>query len=91
MRNLSLTPEEIMQGQKRLDELNETPQSFSNERNLQKNNTRMAGQMGERALTLMSNPMEAEMTTRWMDMFAQSNEGMQFNQAKMDRNAMGLV
>ena len=44
---------------------------------------RKAGQEGERAIEMMTNPEEAERTARWMRMFGMTNEGMQFNQAKM--------
>ena len=53
-----------------------------------RNKTRMAGQMGERALALMNDPAVAQATDTWMGMFDQSNEGMQFNQAKQQTAAM---
>ena len=44
---------------------------------------RMAGQEGARAMEMMTNPEEANRTANWMRMFGMTNEGMQFNQAKM--------
>jgi hypothetical protein len=43
----------------------------------------MAGQMGERIRDLMTNPQEVARTQQWMGQFGMSNEGMQFNQARM--------
>ena len=45
---------------------------------------RMAGQFGHRALEYMEDPMEQERTDTWMDLFGQSNEGAEFNQAKIN-------
>ena len=45
--------------------------------------SRMAGQMGARIMDLMTNPVEVQRTQNWMSQFGMSNEGMQFNQAKM--------
>ncbi len=44
---------------------------------------RMAGQMGSRLLEYLQNPIEKQRTDQWEQRFALSNEGMQFNQAKM--------
>lgn len=44
---------------------------------------RMAGPVGARALQLISDPEEARRTAVWLQKFAFSNQGMQFNQAKM--------
>ena len=45
--------------------------------------SRMAGDVGARALQLMNDPQEAKRTENWMQSFGMSNEGLQFNQAKM--------
>ena len=45
---------------------------------------RMAGQFGHRALEYMNDPAEQSRTDAWMDMFGMSNQGMEFNQAKMN-------
>ena len=44
---------------------------------------RMAGQMGNRVMEYMNDPAERARTESWMSMFGLSNEGMQFNQAKI--------
>lgn len=44
---------------------------------------RMAGQVGERVVSLMNDPNEAARTQQWMGRFGMSNEGFQFNQARM--------
>tara|TARA_X000001388_G_scaffold1415_1_gene1473 strand:- start:1779 stop:2111 length:333 start_codon:yes stop_codon:yes gene_type:complete len=49
------------------------------------NQTRMAGQMGARALELMSNPAAMQNVSNWMNQFGQSNQGAQFNMAKMQQ------
>lgn len=44
---------------------------------------RMAGPVGARAMRLMNDPAEQERVGRWMASFAMSNQGMEFNQARM--------
>ena len=44
---------------------------------------RMAGPAGLRALELMNNPEAMQATNDWMGMFSQSNQGMEFNEARM--------
>ena len=39
--------------------------------------------MGNRIMEYLNNPDEKERTDSWMAMFELSNEGQQFNQAKM--------
>ena len=43
----------------------------------------MAGQVGNRLMEYMTNPEEKARTDNWMATFELSNEGRQFNQAKM--------
>ena len=45
---------------------------------------RMAGQMGNRVMEYMNDPAERARTDSWMSMFGLSNQGMQFNQAKIN-------
>ena len=45
--------------------------------------SRMAGQIGQRVIDLMTNPEEQKRTQNWMQQFGMTNEGMQFNQARM--------
>jgi len=44
----------------------------------------MAGQMGHRIMEYMNDPAEQSRTDSWMEMFGLSNQGMQFNQAKIN-------
>ena len=71
------TRNELRQGAALKAEKEETPQTFHG------NKKRMAGEMGEFALKMMSDPAAIQQNKMWMDAFSQSNEGMQFNQAKM--------
>ena len=45
---------------------------------------RMAGELPRRLKEYMNDPAEQARTDMWMDMFGLSNEGMQFNQAKIN-------
>ena len=47
--------------------------------------TRMAGEKGARALELMQNPNARLDVDNWMASFGQSNQGAEFNQAKMEQ------
>ena len=87
---MNYSQQDIMQGSRMKDEANETPSSFSTMDGASKHSasdsfgrSRMAGPVGERALELMRDPMEAKRTMGWMKQFGMSNEGFQFNQAKM--------
>ena len=80
-------PEDIQQGMERKLKAEENPTSFptiagAREKTDPKSNdkTRMAG---ERVMQLMRDPVESQRTMNWMTQFNLSNEGMQFNQAKM--------
>ena len=50
---------------------------------LDKPKQRMAGEMGHRIMEYMNDPAERSRTDSWMDMFGMSNQGTQFNQAKI--------
>ena len=47
------------------------------------NTVRKAGPGGVHAINLMNNPEAIAATENWMNLFGQSNAGMEFNQAKM--------
>ena len=51
---------------------------------LDKPKQRMSGQMGHRIMEYMNDPAEQARTDSWMDMFGLSNQGMSFNQAKIN-------
>ena len=83
----------VTQGRANQAKAEEQPNSFAVENgvpvitqmsSLDKPKQRMAGQFGHRALEYMNDPEEQERINAWMDMFGQSNEGMQFNQAKIN-------
>lgn len=81
-------PKTLQHGNRVRDELKQTPATFATDSGVAKfvpeKGKRMAGgPIGQRALELMNDPEAAEATKQWMELFAQSNEGMQFNQAKM--------
>ena len=50
--------------------------------------TRMAGDVGGFALALMTNPQMAKNVGSWMQQFGDSNQGLQFNQARMIKAQM---
>ena len=84
--------ETLVQGRMNQSKAKETPNAFAiengaaqvNETNtLDAGNPRMAGTEGARALRLRNDPEEAARTMRWMDAFGLSNQGMEWNQAKM--------
>lgn len=82
----------IKQGQANQAASAETPEAFGTidgavvpreGPELSSSNQRMAGIAGARALSLMNNPVEMMRTAKWMDQFGASNQGVQWNQAKM--------
>lgn len=79
----------ILHGNQSQQDRKETSTSFSSPGRLDapRNRTRMAGEMGARALELLGNPEEAKRTSEFMELFADTNEGTQFNQAKMMKAA----
>ena len=70
-------PSVLQNGTRIRREREETPQTFEGDR------PRMAGDRGEFALEIVSNPQAAASIGQWNDQFNQSNEGFEFNQAKM--------
>ena len=56
---------------------------------LGKDPIRMAGHSGAFALRMMQDPVFAQNIAGWNQMFAQSNQGMEFNQAKIQMGGMG--
>lgn len=87
--------ETIRQGRQNQLEANETPSSFMVENGVaisedtgdlafKSRSNRMAGQVGARALQLMNDPKELNRTAQWMQAFGQSNQGAEWNMAKMN-------
>lgn len=78
----------ILEGNQRQRDRMETPTSFTNPGTMERGGkTRMAGEMGARALELMNNPAEQQRANDWMELFSDSNEGAAFNTAKMNKAA----
>ena len=82
----------LLNGRLNQKKAEETPTTFASDQGVNKaetggrldvQNQRMAGQEGARFVQMMLDPAEQARTKRWMDSFGRSNEGMQFNQAKM--------
>ena len=86
---MKYSQQDLRQGMILRQEAQETPSSFGMSDGAAQNTegqapkSRMAGQMGQRVLDLMNNPQEAARTQNWMQQFGMSNEGFQFNQARM--------
>jgi hypothetical protein len=89
---MNFSKESIQQGRANQDQSAETPETFARldgaaqpreGAELSKTNSRMAGEMGARALELMNNPNEQARVQGWMSRFGMTNQGMQWNQAKM--------
>jgi len=83
---------DIQNGIQNQQRARETPNSFAelngatsvnNDGDLAKENSRMAGPVGARALELMRNPEERARTGNWMQAFSTSNQGTEWNAAKM--------
>ena len=93
---MEFNAQQIAQGRANQRDAEETPQSFLRENGVTRTqdtgdlsnrvrNQRMAGQVGSRALELMNNPEEMQRTADWMNAFADSNQGAEWNMAKMNR------
>ncbi len=89
---MNFTRADIRQGALNQAASQETPESFATidgasapreSGDLDAGNRRMAGKMGARALDMINNPVEQQRTMNWMGKFGMSNQGMQWNQAKM--------
>lgn len=90
--NFNYEPNDIASGMIRKGMAEETPNVFAERQgaaqvtpstNLDMSSQRMAGPMGARALQLMNDPEEQARTAGWMEQFGMSNQGFEFNQAKM--------
>lgn len=87
---MNYSSQDLQQGLKLKRQSEETPTTFgTNEGAVERTESagfgksRMAGETGARIVQLMNDPVEAQRTMNWMSQFGLSNEGMQFNQAKM--------
>ena len=90
--NYKYSKNSLIQGERYRREMEENPATFAlynGEVNplepddlQQKSSSRKAGQMGQRALQLMTDPEAAQRTDEWMNQFGQSNQGSEFNRSK---------
>jgi len=87
---MNYSPQDLQQGLRLKKQSEETPSSFgTNEGAIDRSESagfgksRMAGEVGARVVQLMNDPVESQRTMNWMSQFGLTNEGMQFNQAKM--------
>ena len=91
---MNYTPELIKMGRVNTRKSKETPNSFAMQDGAsavqetapldRTSQDRMAGGMGARAMKLMNDPAEQDRVNGWMEAFGLSNQGMEFNQAKMN-------
>ena len=90
--NFDYSDANVVQGRANQNMAKERPATFATDSGadnvrqtarLDKPKQRMAGQMGNRIMEYLNNPAEKDRTDAWMSMFELSNEGQQFNQAKM--------
>ena len=88
---MDFSRESLRMGLKNQEAAEETPDSFAtmdgadvvaSEKDLV-TGKRMAGPVGAYALKLMNDPIAKSANDGWMSRFAMSNQGMEFNQAKM--------
>jgi len=96
---MSFNPKVVQQGNQAKKQAEETPNVFATEGGSSvslssgsldnKNKTRMAGPGGAFAMAMVQDPELANRVAMWGTQFAQSNQGMQFNQAKMMMGGMG--
>ena len=93
---LTYSQPNIAQGRLNQQQGQETPNTFgmlnsaeqlTQTSRLDRPKQRFAGQLGQRYVEYMNNPEEQARTDMWMQAFGQSNEGMQFIQAKMNQGA----
>ena len=89
---MSFNPKDLQNGRLNQQKARETPGSFASTNgttevnptgDLSKSNRRMAGEVGSRAMELMNDPQEQKRTANWMQLFGTSNQGAQWNAAKM--------
>ena len=79
---MNYSPQDLQQGMALRQKAQQTPENFGTMDGAldPQSGKRMAG---DRMQELMVNPQEAARTKMWNDRFLYSNEGMQFNQARM--------
>ena len=88
----------VAQGRANQELAKENPTTFGRESNtekisqytsLDKPKQRMAGEMGSRIIEYLQNPDEKARTDSWLEMFEMSNQGQEFNKAKLGMSPEG--
>ena len=95
---MSFNPKVIAQGNQAKKQAQETPTSFATAGGStfaepsgsldQKSQMRMAGPGGAFAMKMMQEPEFADRVAQWNQQFSQSNQGQEFNSAKMQQAGM---
>ena len=87
---MNYSPQDIKQGVDLKRQAEENPSNFgllagATERDATGTigKSRMAGPTGNRAFAMMNDPEEQQRTANWMQNFGMSNQGAEFNQARM--------
>ena len=90
---MNYTSESLSQGRINQQKAKETPNSFAMQDGVsavektapldRTSQDRMAGGMGARAMQMINDPQEQARVDGWMAAFGMSNQGMEFNRAKM--------
>lgn len=87
---MNYSSQDLRQGAQVRTEANETPSTFATNEGASYRGAssgfgkqRMAGQEMARQQQLMNDPQEQIRTQNWMQKYGTSNEGMQFNQARI--------
>ena len=87
---MKYSPNDIFQGTTVQQKAAETPTTFATQEGQAQvlpskgfGKSRMAGPVGNRAMQMMNDPNEKARTDNWMSAFGLSNQGNEFNQARM--------
>ena len=91
--NMQYSTPELTEGRVNKQKAEETPNSFATQDGASKlertapldktSQSRMAGNVGARAMQMMTDPIEQQRVGDWMARFGLTNQGMEWNQAKM--------
>ena len=91
--NMQYSTPELSEGRVNKQKAEETPNTFATQDGVSKlersapldktSVSRMAGNAGARAMQMMTDPIEQQRVADWMARFGMTNQGMEWNQAKM--------
>ena len=80
---MNYSPQDLQQGMSLRQKAQETPENFATMDGAVDPESGKKRMAGDRMQQLMIDPNEAARTQQWMGRFGMSNEGFQFNQARM--------